>query len=288
MNYSIGCESASHKPLNVGTAARKVVSANGGEFVEIQVSRNDQSIAAVSDGRYFIRVSDETRRLLPDDLGRLMAEKNSFGWELQTTKRDPSVAVAAVGKAGLPAPAGSGAKAERPSAFPTSLQPHACPWLLLPAPVFTKCFQPRKRLPVFDSVRRSLAVDDVVRMTDRETLHLDAARPSIGKRLDSIWREDQIQIEGAILQLHEILATNDLRLLRGGEFEAKLAQSRHQSGAVLGRFFDEEIGVLSRVGITKQDRPRLADEEKPYALPVERVADFLRQTIFEGAHARQR
>ena len=75
--------------VNVGITARKVTSANGGEFVEIQVFRNEQSIAAKSDGRYFIRVSDETRRVLPDDLGRLMAEKNSFVWELQTTRRVP-------------------------------------------------------------------------------------------------------------------------------------------------------------------------------------------------------
>lgn len=73
--------------VNVGVAIRKVAAENGGEFVEVQVFRNDQSIAATSDGRYFIRVSDETRRLMPDDLGRLMAEKNSFVWELQTTRR---------------------------------------------------------------------------------------------------------------------------------------------------------------------------------------------------------
>ena len=76
--------------VNVGVAIRKAVASNGGEFTEIQVFRNDQSIAAMSNGRYFIRVSDETRRLLPDDLGRLMAEKNSFVWELQTTRRVPA------------------------------------------------------------------------------------------------------------------------------------------------------------------------------------------------------
>jgi ATP-dependent DNA helicase RecG len=76
--------------INVGTIARKITAENGGEFVEIQVFRNEQSIAGMSDGRYFIRVSDETRRLLPDDLGRLMAEKNSFVWELQTTRRIPA------------------------------------------------------------------------------------------------------------------------------------------------------------------------------------------------------
>lgn len=73
--------------VNAGVAVRKAVAANGGEFVEIQVFRNEQSIAAMSNGRYFIRVADETRRLLPDDLGRLMAEKSSFVWELQTTRR---------------------------------------------------------------------------------------------------------------------------------------------------------------------------------------------------------
>jgi ATP-dependent DNA helicase RecG len=76
--------------VNVGVTIRRVTAANGGELAEIQVFRNDQSIAAMSDGRYFIRVSDETRRLMPDDLGRLMAEKSSFVWELQTTRRVPS------------------------------------------------------------------------------------------------------------------------------------------------------------------------------------------------------
>lgn len=73
--------------VNVSVSVRKTTAPNGGDFVELQVFRNDQSIAATSDGRYFIRVSDETRRLLPDDLGRLMSEKNSFVWELQTTRR---------------------------------------------------------------------------------------------------------------------------------------------------------------------------------------------------------
>lgn len=73
--------------VNVGALARKATAANGGEFIEISIFQNQQSIAATSDGRYFIRVADETRRLLPDDLGRLMTEKHSFVWELQTNRR---------------------------------------------------------------------------------------------------------------------------------------------------------------------------------------------------------
>ncbi len=47
--------------VNVGVAVRKAVAGNGGEFVEIQVFRNEQSIAATSDRRYFIRVSEFVR-----------------------------------------------------------------------------------------------------------------------------------------------------------------------------------------------------------------------------------
>lgn len=69
--------------VNLGTEVRKVAAQNGGEFMEIQVFRNESSIVSTSDGRYFLRVSDETKRLLPDDLGRLWNDRNSFVWELQ-------------------------------------------------------------------------------------------------------------------------------------------------------------------------------------------------------------
>jgi ATP-dependent DNA helicase RecG len=73
--------------INVGVVVNKEIASNGGEFIEIRIFGNEQSIASTSDGRYFLRVSDETRRLMPDDLGRLVSERNSFVWELQTTKR---------------------------------------------------------------------------------------------------------------------------------------------------------------------------------------------------------
>ncbi|MFN0050704.1 MAG: ATP-binding protein [Planctomycetales bacterium] len=75
--------------VNVAAVPQKRTAANGGEYVEIQVAGNQQSIAATSDGRYFLRVADETRRLLPDDLGRLMADRNSLVWELSVVRRAP-------------------------------------------------------------------------------------------------------------------------------------------------------------------------------------------------------
>ena len=76
--------------LNVGTNARKVAAGNGGELIELQVFRSAQSIASTSDGRYFIRVSDESRPLLPDELGRLMNDKTAYVWEARTAQRVPA------------------------------------------------------------------------------------------------------------------------------------------------------------------------------------------------------
>jgi ATP-dependent DNA helicase RecG len=69
--------------VNVGVDVRRSAAQNGGEYVEIRVFRSDGGVAATTDGRYFLRVADETRRLLPDDLGRLWNDRNSFAWELQ-------------------------------------------------------------------------------------------------------------------------------------------------------------------------------------------------------------
>lgn len=74
--------------LNIGLAPHKVAAENGGEYVELKIFRS-HSIAATSDGRYFIRVADESRPLLPDDLGRLMNDKTAFVWETQTSQLVP-------------------------------------------------------------------------------------------------------------------------------------------------------------------------------------------------------
>jgi ATP-dependent DNA helicase RecG len=76
--------------VNVFVTAQKQTAPNGGEYVDIRVAGNRQSIASTSDGRFFLRVADETQPLRGDDLGRLMTERNTFVWELQTTRRTPS------------------------------------------------------------------------------------------------------------------------------------------------------------------------------------------------------
>ena len=66
--------------------------------------------------------------------------------------------------------------------------------------------QSRQRLTVFGTAGRFLAGDDVIDMTDRKALHLDMPPPCIFKPLDAIRRENQIEIEWAVLKLNEILS----------------------------------------------------------------------------------
>jgi len=75
---------------NVAVEVRKITAENGGEFVELRVFGNRHSIASTSDGRYFIRVSDESRPLLPDELSRLMGEKTAYVWEAVISQRVPA------------------------------------------------------------------------------------------------------------------------------------------------------------------------------------------------------
>lgn len=75
--------------VNVSAVPQRKTAENGGEYVEIRVAPNQQSIASMSDGRFYIRVSDETQPLRGDDLGRLMTERGSFVWELQPFRRAP-------------------------------------------------------------------------------------------------------------------------------------------------------------------------------------------------------
>ena len=73
---------------NVVIAPHKEQSENGGQFVDVEIFPTS-SIASTSDGRYFLRVSDECRPLMPDDLLRLMNDKASFVWEIQTSQQVP-------------------------------------------------------------------------------------------------------------------------------------------------------------------------------------------------------
>ena len=72
--------------INVSILPNKKTAENGGEFIELKIFRS-QSIAATADGRYYLRVADESKPLMPDDIARLLTEKTAQSWEEQTSRQ---------------------------------------------------------------------------------------------------------------------------------------------------------------------------------------------------------
>ena len=79
-----------HRTINVGIAVTIESAENKAEYLQLQIFRNNQTIASTTDGRYYVRVHDECRPVPPDEMARLAADKNAFVWEEQTNKRVPA------------------------------------------------------------------------------------------------------------------------------------------------------------------------------------------------------
>ena len=75
--------------INVSILPTKKTAENGGEFIELRVLRS-QSVAATADGRYYLRIADSSKPLMPDDIARLLTEKTAHSWEEQTSRRVPA------------------------------------------------------------------------------------------------------------------------------------------------------------------------------------------------------
>ncbi len=76
-----------HRTHNVAVAVTLELAENKAEYIQIHVLRSAQTIASTTDGRYFIRVSDECQPVPPDEMARLAADKNAYVWEEQTSRR---------------------------------------------------------------------------------------------------------------------------------------------------------------------------------------------------------
>src|SRR5690606_7824978 len=62
-----------------------IVSAdNGGQYIDLAIPRAT-AVASTTDGRYFLRVADQSRPVTGDEVMRLASERNALPWETQTT-----------------------------------------------------------------------------------------------------------------------------------------------------------------------------------------------------------
>src|SRR5215207_1241554 len=114
--------------------------------------------------------------------------------------------------------------------------------------------QSRQGFAVFGAIRSALAGNDVVRMANGESLDLYAPIPRMCKTLDSVGSEDQVHIERAVLQLHEVLAAFDFLRLNLGQREAELAKSMGHTPAVFIRLQREDVNVLRGVRKPQENR----------------------------------
>ena len=57
---------------------------NGAELIELRIPRS-LSVASTPDGHFFLRVADESKPLVGDEVVRLISERSSLPWETQTT-----------------------------------------------------------------------------------------------------------------------------------------------------------------------------------------------------------
>ncbi|GAB4452913.1 MAG: ATP-binding protein [Bacteroidales bacterium] len=73
--------------INVGVDVSKKFAENGGEWIEIKIYPSQSTISSTTDGQYYIRISDTSKPVLPDDLSRLFTDKPAFIWETKVVQK---------------------------------------------------------------------------------------------------------------------------------------------------------------------------------------------------------
>ncbi|MDP2007140.1 MAG: ATP-binding protein [Rubrivivax sp.] len=66
--------------VNIELAATVITAANGGEFIDLRVARA-HGVASTADGRYALRIGDESKPVVGDDVARLLNDRPARPWE---------------------------------------------------------------------------------------------------------------------------------------------------------------------------------------------------------------
>ena len=78
------------RTVNVTVLPDIVTAPNGGQYIELHIPRA-LAVASTTDGRYFLRVADQSKPVTGDDVMRLASERTALPWETQTTLHIPRV-----------------------------------------------------------------------------------------------------------------------------------------------------------------------------------------------------
>lgn len=83
------------RTVNVSVLPDVVTALNGGQYIELRIPRA-MAVASTTDGRYFLRVADQSKPVTGDDVMRLASERAALPWETQTTLHIPRAEVDAI------------------------------------------------------------------------------------------------------------------------------------------------------------------------------------------------
>ena len=72
--------------VNVATIPEIATADNGGQYITLKILQSLSTVASTTDGKYYYRISDSCKPLLPDELMRLMTDKPAFIWETKIIK----------------------------------------------------------------------------------------------------------------------------------------------------------------------------------------------------------
>lgn len=72
------------RTVNVTVLPDVTTAPNGGQYIELRIPRA-MAVASTTDGRYFLRVADQSKPVTGDDVMRLASERSALPWETQTT-----------------------------------------------------------------------------------------------------------------------------------------------------------------------------------------------------------
>lgn len=73
--------------INVGVDVSIQYSDDNSEWIQVKVLLSSSSIASTTDGQYFIRIADDCKPVMPDELSRLFTDKSSFQWETRVVNK---------------------------------------------------------------------------------------------------------------------------------------------------------------------------------------------------------
>ncbi|MDR2838947.1 MAG: putative DNA binding domain-containing protein [Azonexus sp.] len=76
------------RTVNVAALPNVLTATNGGQYIDLTIPRAT-SVASTTDGRYFLRVADQSKPVTGDEVMRLATERNALPWETQTTLHIP-------------------------------------------------------------------------------------------------------------------------------------------------------------------------------------------------------